>query len=162
MGIWGIEQNGCCKVGFESLSELASFVWDLCLTSSSSVWQPLVGAIYDQPLAICDGSTIAYSDLVAADHITQRHFAVNCFATYSPNYNWWYLNEQRREEVVLFKNFDSDYRVNAKCWCCKYPHYTRVLNGQLGCLHTSFVHPRHKAESKPPRESIEVRALVFS
>jgi hypothetical protein len=85
------------------------------LLTSHSAWQPLVDTVFDQPLAICDGSTIKQMDLVAADHITVDHHIINSFGLYSTSYKWWYLHKQRRNEVILFKNFDSDENVQARC-----------------------------------------------
>lgn len=81
----------------------------------SCTWQPLVDTVFDQPLAICDGNTIRPKDLVAADHITADHHVVNAFGLYSKSYKWWYLHQQRRNEVIVFKNFDSEESVDAKC-----------------------------------------------
>jgi hypothetical protein len=127
-----------------------------------SVWKPVVDVVYDNPLAICDGSTILKSDLVAADHITRRHFDINCFGLYSPRYRWWYLNRQRKDEAILFKNFDSEQTVRAKCrWYFGFVS-SPLTDKRTGCLHTSFTQHLPDSESKPGRKSIEVRALVFS
>lgn len=65
---------------------------------------------------------------------------------YRKGYDWYYMSEQDEEDVVLFKNYDSDKRVAA-------PH----------CLHTAFNVPeRMIVPGTPTRESIEVRALVFT
>ncbi|KAJ5088453.1 hypothetical protein N7456_012069 [Penicillium angulare] len=109
-----------------------------------NVWKPLVDTVNDHPLAICDGSTIADSDLVAADHITRGHFDINCYGLFSERHIWWYLNRQRQNEAILFKNFDADETVLAK-----------------HCLHTSFLQYPENTQN-PSRESIEVRALVVS
>ena len=54
---------------------------------------------------------------------------------------WHYLSDMMPEEVLIFKHFDSKKDVPA--W---------------RCAHTSIELPG--TESLPPRESIEVRALV--
>lgn len=110
-----------------------------------NVWKPLVDVVHDFPLALCDGGTISNSDLVAADHITRCHFDINSFGLYSARHQWWFLHEQLIDEVVVFKNFDSDYTVKAKC-----------------CLHSSFEQHLLSSVGKAGRESIEVRLMVFS
>lgn len=61
-------------------------------------------------------------------------------------YDWHYMSEQAEEDVLLFKNYDSDDKVPA----------TRVL-------HTAFDMPTNCVpKGAPTRESIEVRAMVFT
>ena len=59
------------------------------------------------------------------------------------SHRWCYLHEQRPDEVVVFKQFDS-LRRNGQAW---------------RCAHTSFRIPG--TEYLPPRQSIELRAFVF-
>ena len=58
------------------------------------------------------------------------------------NHQWYYLKEQNPEEVMLFKCFDSKVDGRAR----RVPHSAFVDQG---------------TENEVPRESIEVRALVF-
>ena len=71
--------------------------------------------IYDRPLALCDGSTISREDLVLCDHVTQRYVAETTYLLRNPQQKWYYLDQQRPDEVLLFKNFDSDESVKAQC-----------------------------------------------
>ena len=58
------------------------------------------------------------------------------------SHRWFYLHEQTPEEVMLIKCFDSKVDGRAR----RVPH-------------SAFVNPKYENES--PRESIEVRTLVF-
>jgi hypothetical protein len=80
-----------------------------------NAWRPIVDTVCDWPLAICDGSTVSTSDLVEIDHVRLEARHRTFLAKSSPNYRWNYLRHQRRDEVTLFKNFDSDPKVAAKC-----------------------------------------------
>ena len=65
---------------------------------------------------------------------------------YRPGYDWFYMSLQDEANVLLFKNYDSATDVKAR-----------------HCLHTAFdLPPEDVAADAPTRESIEVRALVFT
>jgi hypothetical protein len=66
-----------------------------------------VEVVEDWPLAICDGSTVDESDLVAADHIRKHYTGETFYVQQNSAHRWYYLRQQRRDEVFLFKNFDS-------------------------------------------------------
>ena len=63
------------------------------------------------------------------------------------NLQFYYMSRQSMSDVVIFKNFDSDPDVAATF-----------------APHASFRHPGLKGgdENVQPRESVEVRALVFN
>mgnify|MGYP003335165018 CR=1 FL=1 len=63
--------------------------------------------------------------------------------TYNPKHLWYWFPRQRREEAIVFKVYDS------------------VKDGRARfTAHTSFVDPA-TAPGAAPRQSIEIRALVF-
>ncbi|KAI7193053.1 hypothetical protein KC363_g3016 [Hortaea werneckii] len=65
---------------------------------------------------------------------------------YRPGFSWYYRSEMEPDDVLLFKNYDSSSAVPAGY-----------------CLHTAFDLPSEMIPTKAPtRESIEVRALVFT
>ncbi|KAI9735118.1 MAG: hypothetical protein M1834_001706 [Cirrosporium novae-zelandiae] len=107
-------------------------------------WRPLYHTIVDAPLALCDGSTVARRDCVFADFITRDYRGETTWMLPSKEYKWYYLRDQRPEEAILLKIFDSDNHRKAKC-----------------CPHASFILPDVPLHA-PPRESIEIRALVFT
>ncbi|KAL9120122.1 MAG: hypothetical protein Q9187_003326 [Circinaria calcarea] len=114
-------------------------------SSTNSIWRPLIPSVSDWPLALCDGSTVSPHSLVETDHVRRSYTGSTMYLMHEPQQKWYYLSGQGKAEVVIFKNFDSERRgVRARY-----------------APHASFLHPDAKAD-RPPRESIEVRAFVFT
>ncbi|KAK1750107.1 hypothetical protein QBC47DRAFT_124929 [Echria macrotheca] len=109
-----------------------------------NIWRPFNHPIETEPLAVCDGSTVPASKLIAADHVRKYYVGESLYPLPDPQYRWYYLSRQTKDECLVFKTFDSSGEVTAKC-----------------CPHTAFPHENVPADV-PPRETIEVRALVFS
>jgi hypothetical protein len=80
-----------------------------------SVWRPLKHSVEDWPLAVCDGSTVDDSLLVAVDYVRSNYVGETLKVLYSPNLRWHYLSQQTKDEVFLFKQYDSSLEVKAKC-----------------------------------------------
>jgi hypothetical protein len=108
-----------------------------------NLWRPIRGPVRDFPLAVCDASTVDFGDLVGADHIYRHRVGETYQVLYNPAHRWFYVPEMRSDEALLLKCFDS--RTDG---------VARFLP------HTAFVDPATPADA-PPRESIEVRTLVF-
>ena len=108
-----------------------------------NVWRPIKGPLRDAPLAVCDASTIAPDDLIAADLIYPDKITETYSFNYNPAHRWYYYPQMLRDEALLFKCFDSDEQSRAR--------FT---------AHTAFDDPTAPSGILP-RESIEVRALVF-
>ncbi|PGH01872.1 hypothetical protein AJ79_07809 [Helicocarpus griseus UAMH5409] len=109
-----------------------------------NIWRPTGHPVEDYPLAVCDASSLQGSRLIAADHIRRDYQGESYYPLYAPGYEWYYLSHQTPDEVLLFKTYDLNPSGEA-----------------VGCPHTSFKSP-HASQAAMPRESIEVRALVFS
>ena len=109
-----------------------------------NVWRPIDCVVEDYPLAFCDPSSVPTQDVVECDHVRRKFKGANMYLHFNPQHKWYYLGQQREDEVLFLKMFDSDPSVKAKA-----------------CPHASFRHPSPAANSKP-RKSIEVRALVFN
>ncbi|KAH8173483.1 hypothetical protein LIA77_07738 [Sarocladium implicatum] len=109
-----------------------------------NVWRPINHCVEDMPLAVCDGSTVKPSDLVETDHVRSSYVGSTMYLLNRPQHRWYYVSRQRPDEVLLFKNFDSAGDVAAKY-----------------APHGSFKVPELR-EGWKPRESIEVRALIFT
>jgi hypothetical protein len=58
-------------------------------------------------LAVCDGRTVNRSDLIEVEFIDDGFIRRNFMAKYSENYRFYYLHQMTKEEVVVFKVFDS-------------------------------------------------------
>jgi len=111
-----------------------------------NIWRPYsVGPVECHPLAICDGSTVPSEKLVAADAVRRSYVGEAYYLVEHAGYRWYFLDRQKREEVLVFKMYDSDRNVKAKC-----------------VPHVSFEQSTGGDNPPPPRESIEARALVFT
>ncbi|HEV2649647.1 MAG TPA: CmcJ/NvfI family oxidoreductase [Rhizomicrobium sp.] len=108
-----------------------------------NVWRPIRGPLQDAPLAVCDARTIVEQDLIASDLIYPDKTGETYSFSYNPAHAWYYFPKMKADEALLIKCFDSD--ANAK------GRYT---------AHTAFDDPTTPADALP-RESIEIRALVF-
>jgi hypothetical protein len=108
-----------------------------------NLWRPIRGPVRDLPLAICDASTVPLDDLVAAEHVYRHRVGETYQVTYSPAHRWFYVPDMRTDEALLLKCFDS-----------------RIDGTARFAPHTAFADPTTPADA-PPRQSIEVRTLVF-
>jgi hypothetical protein len=99
--------------------------------------------VLDHPLATADGGSLAPQDLVATDLLYPDRTGETYSVTFNPAHRWYYWSGMQPDEVLLLKCYDSarDGRVRLS-------------------PHTAFADPRADA-SAPPRQSIELRALVF-
>jgi len=109
-----------------------------------NLWRPLVHPVEDYPLAICNGATVCEEDLMASDHVRRHYTGETYYVRYKDVHEWFYVSEQQPDKVLILKMFDSKEDVKAKV-----------------CPHASFKLPNPKVGARP-RQSIEVRALVFS
>ncbi len=108
-----------------------------------NLWRPIRGPVRDLPLAVCDASTVRFDDLVAADHVYRHRVGETYQVTYNPAHRWFYVPEMQTDEALLLKCFDS-----------------RTDGVARFAPHSAFTDPTAPADA-PPRESIEVRTLVF-
>jgi hypothetical protein len=108
-----------------------------------NLWRPIRGPVLDHPLATADGGSLAPPDLVATDLLYPERTGETYSVTFNPAHRWYYWSGMQPDEVLLLKCYDSarDGRVRLS-------------------PHTAFADPRVDA-SAPPRQSIELRALVF-
>ncbi|CAO2655094.1 Nn.00g101580.m01.CDS01 [Neocucurbitaria sp. VM-36] len=107
-----------------------------------NIWRPLETVRRD-PLACCNGAGLIDQDFVVRELEMPNGMAPkkNTAITHGKNHKWYYLSEQNPDEVLLVKCWDTAQGVVRRC-----PH--------------SAV--RQEAnEDGGPRQSIEVRCLVF-
>jgi hypothetical protein len=107
-----------------------------------NVWRPIRGPVLDSPLALCDARSFSNDDLIASDLVYAHVRGETSRVEFKPEHRWYYFSEQQRDEVLLIRVHDSSDDGRARL-----------------SFHTSFENPL--AEGAPPRESIEVRTLVF-
>jgi hypothetical protein len=108
-----------------------------------NVWRPIRGPLRDSPLAVCDASTVSADDLVPSDLIYPHRVGETYQVSYNPRHRWFYVPEMGSDEALLLKCFDSETDGRARF-----------------APHSAFTDPTAAADV-PPRESIEVRTLVF-
>ena len=107
-----------------------------------NVWRPIRGPVLDSPLALCDARTFTDDDLIASDLVYPHVRGETSSVEYKPGHRWYYFSEMQPDEAVLIRVHDSANDGRARL-----------------SFHTSFDNPL--APDAPPRESIEVRSLVF-
>lgn len=101
--------------------------------------------IQNNHLAVIDGSTLAPEDIVLVD-MQYENFRTECAQvahTASQRHRWLYYPEMRKEELLLFTQYDSDPKKFAPV-----------------AVHCSFTDPLAPVGALP-RESIEVRTVAF-
>jgi hypothetical protein len=108
-----------------------------------NLWRPLRGPLLDMPLAVADAHSVAPEHLVASDLVYKERVGETYSVTYSPRHRWYYVPRMEADEVLLLKCYDSKTDGRARF-----------------APHTAFADPTTPPDA-PPRESIELRALVF-
>ena len=116
-----------------------------------NLWRPIVGPVLDNPLALCDASSVSAIDLVKteiqhfgeSDLRVPRHTGEIYSVRHSQRHRWFYVSAMEPGEILLLKGYDSR------------------ADGRASFVpHTGFEHPDCPPEAAP-RESIEARALVI-
>ncbi|HEV8030045.1 MAG TPA: CmcJ/NvfI family oxidoreductase [Stellaceae bacterium] len=108
-----------------------------------NLWRPIRGPLLRSPLALCDAQTLAEENLVASDLRYPDRTGEIYAVTFNPGQRWYYFPKMTADEVVLIRCFDSAQQGAARF-----------------SAHGAFDDPQTPADA-PPRESIEVRTLVF-
>ena len=118
-----------------------------------NAWRPIKPVARD-PLGVCDTSTVPDDDLVsvyarptATWGNSVKDFSGQQAEIYNvkpnPLHRWYFASAMQPDEVLLITNFDTNRSVDS------YP---------LRVVHSAF--PYESEDRAPPRESIELRALV--
>ncbi|RMZ90250.1 hypothetical protein DV736_g2529, partial [Chaetothyriales sp. CBS 134916] len=106
-------------------------------------WKPIIGPVRDWPLALCSAATInERTDFEPCDLVYPDYVVENRQVYYADRQEWFYVSEQKANEAWIFLQADSEYHTNP-------------------IAHTAFPLPGVGPGDVPPRESIEVRALVY-
>lgn len=123
-----------------------------------SVWRTFSPPPQNMPLALCDGTSVREDDdgvpntMIRIDKMPDENARMGEWPGeekmptasvfhYDPAHRWWYFPDMIRDEVLIFKFYDSD---RTKAWRCP---------------HTAFRLPEHlKANT---RRSIEYRIIAF-
>jgi len=108
-----------------------------------NVWRPIRGPVREFPLAVADARSVREADLIATDLVYPDRTGEIYYAGYNPEHKWFYAPAMRSDEVILIKCYDSAHDGRARF-----------------VPHSAFKDPTTPAGA-PPRESIELRTLVF-
>jgi len=108
-----------------------------------NLWRPIRGPLLDSPLAVCDARTVKPDELVASDLVYPQRVGETYSVKYNPDHRWFYVPRMTADEILLLKCFDSKTDGRARF-----------------APHSAFVDPTTPLDA-PPRESIELRTLVF-
>jgi hypothetical protein len=108
-----------------------------------NLWRPIRGPVQDFPLAVCDAGSVSFEDLVPSDLIYPYRVGETYQVLYNPAHRWYYVPEMQASEALLLKCFDSKTDGRARF-----------------APHSAFIDPAAPSDAAP-RESIEVRTLVF-
>jgi hypothetical protein len=108
-----------------------------------NLWRPIRGPLLRSPLALCDAQSLSEENLVASDLRYPDRVGETYSVTYNPGQRWYYFPKMQADEIVLIRCFDS----------------ARSGAAQFSA-HGAFDDPGSPNDA-PPRESIEVRTLVF-
>jgi hypothetical protein len=108
-----------------------------------NLWRPARGPLQDMPLAVCDALTVKPEQLIPSDLVYKDRVGETYSVTYDAGHRWYYVPEMETQEVLLLKCYDSNTDGRARF-----------------APHTAFADPT-TPHNAPPRESIELRALVF-
>lgn len=107
-----------------------------------NVWRPLTGPVQSSPLAFASAASVRADDLVPVEHRYPHRTGETMAVRFDPRQKWLYLSGVQDHERLLLKCSDTADGVGK--WV----------------PHTAFVDARTPPGARP-RESIEVRALVF-
>ncbi|RVT91649.1 methyltransferase [Rhodovarius crocodyli] len=108
-----------------------------------NLWRPLRGPVKDAPLAFADARTVPFSDYVPSDLVYPQRVGETYSVRFNPAHEWFYVPDLQTDEALLIKCYDSETDGRARF-----------------VAHTAFHDPTTPADA-PPRESIELRTLVF-
>lgn len=107
-----------------------------------NVWRSIGDPVIDTPLALCDGRSVSAMDLVEGRVVYPKRDGWIYVLAPSPFHQWSYFSNMNCDEVILFKQFDTD------------------LSGVSRFTpHSAFENPID-IDMQKPRKSIEMRCLV--
>jgi hypothetical protein len=109
----------------------------------NNLWRPIRGPVLESPLTLCDAESLSEENLIASDLKYPDRSGETYAITYNPNQRYYYFPKMQADEAVLIRCYDSARHGAARF-----------------SAHTGFDDPTSPPDA-PPRESLEVRTLVF-
>lgn len=73
-----------------------------------SIWKPLLGPLYDWPLALCHLGSIDTQDLKRVDFIHRAGNLESYQMLYNQKQRWGYFSRHEPNELLIFKSADSE------------------------------------------------------
>jgi len=118
-----------------------------------------VDTVYDTPLVLCDKSSVKRGELIGEDKVHIDFLEEGQYLKYSSSQKWYWLSQQSRDEVTIFVTWDSD--EGDECGMNLDGLFFFITKYLIACApHAAFRNP-YAPENAPPRESVEVRLMVF-
>lgn len=114
--------------------------------------------VMNQPLALCDASSVRPEDLVVFEIHYHDRIGENYFAKHADGHQWYFYPALTRDEALLIKQWDSAGEL-ARSEGAR----PDVVSPDAPCtfsFHTSFDDPTTPADA-PDRWSIEVRCVAL-
>ena len=108
-----------------------------------NAWRNFGGTLLDSPLALCDASSLSQENLIETDLLYPDRKGEIYSITHAPTQRWYYFPKMQADELLYIRCYDSAPSGPARF-----------------SAHGAFDDPSTPPEA-PPRESIEVRTLVF-
>ncbi|KAL2120200.1 hypothetical protein VTJ04DRAFT_4226 [Mycothermus thermophilus] len=117
-----------------------------------NIWRPLVPMVTVKPLALCDWRSVHSSDWELCDQVLKDHIDEAMYLKHKPTHQWWWLPDQKSNEIILFVVWDSQ----------KFRQGKQETNrcGTASTPHAAFDLPG--SGSGQIRESIEVRSIIWT
>jgi hypothetical protein len=107
------------------------------------VWRPIRHPVESWPLAIADARSLSPDQMVVTERRYPDRVGQTSAITWNPAHRWYWFPNMQPDEALVFKTFESQKDGRAR--------FT---------AHTAFDDPRTPSNARP-RESIEIRSLVF-
>jgi hypothetical protein len=108
-----------------------------------NVWRPLRGPVVRAPLAVADAASVAPEDLIETDQLFPGRVGEIYHLAHAPTQRWYYAPDMTVDEILLLKGWDS------------------LSDGRARFTPHGAFAPPNMLPNAPPRESIELRALVI-
>jgi len=100
--------------------------------------------IVRDPLGVADGRTIRNEHYITTDLVHRDRQGQTYSVTEDPEHHWMYFSDMRKDEILLFKCYDSLESLDVLRWTA----------------HTGFCDPRAPSNA-PLRESVDARCICF-
>lgn len=131
-----------------------------------NLWRPISHEAIDWPLALCDYRSVDLKDTFPVALIYSDHEGETLSVKHNENQRWKYLRGMTPDEIVLIKWCVKSTRSKLSAhWMDNSASYHSFDSSQDSNIaiftpHTAFEDPT-TPQGSIPRESIELRALVF-